>query len=77
MITPKNKEWIVVNTVYYRDTNRLYGYKLRNKDFEQRIITTESGNRLLREGIIEESLYQELSYCSVPLDYKENLEGVI
>ncbi|MEH7116163.1 hypothetical protein V7128_01890 [Neobacillus vireti] len=77
MIKPKNKEWIVVNHVFYEDSGRIYGYKLRNKGSKHKIISIKTGNELLKKGIIEESLMLELSLCTVPLGFIEDTEGLL
>ncbi|MNH78591.1 hypothetical protein D3C73_308990 [compost metagenome] len=73
MIIPKEKEWVICNQVFYADTGGLYGFKLRNRDYNTKIISFETGMDLINKDVIEEGLWMELVYCTVPRDFKEDI----
>lgn len=78
LLRPKEREWIVVNTVFVRDgkRNEIYGYLIRNKELEQRIVKEETLKALMGKGRLERSGIQELADISVPRDYEEETKGL-
>lgn len=68
--------WTVINTVYFNDgTNEIYGYRIRNEDNSKRkIISSKTANKLTLESKLRVASRQELSFCSVNRDFKENDE---
>ncbi|MGG1659516.1 hypothetical protein [Brevibacillus sp. NRS-1366] len=78
MIRPVNEEWTIVNDVYINDSlnHQKFGYKIRNKEFKHKIISIETAKKLHEAGKLERPNRTELSYCSVPRDYGEDLIGL-
>lgn len=68
--------WTVVNTVYFNDGSyEIYGYKVKSKDGKRRkIISSKTANTLTLKGELRVSDRQELSFCSVGRDFREEGE---